>query len=158
MNRVIMLIFLVSSFIVSASSQARTMKFTTELTNYGGSGAYLVLYLTDANGHYQDTLWVAGKKSKYYKHLRGWTRSAGTKVFSYDGLTGASKKKGETFTMTVEVADNLIDSGYQLHMDSAVEDMRENRNDVAVPLSSAGADKAVSGRGYVENFTYTFNE
>jgi hypothetical protein len=42
-------------------------------------------------------------------------------------------------------------------MDTAVEDMRENRNDVVVPLSSEGAGKAVSGRGYVKNFTYTFN-
>ncbi|PKH01549.1 DUF2271 domain-containing protein [Psychromonas sp. MB-3u-54] len=157
MNRLIMLIFFVSSLIFAASSQARTVNFNTELTNYGGSGAYLVLYLTDANGQYQDTLWVAGRKSKYYKHLRGWTRSAGTQVFSYDGLTGASRGQGETFTITVDVADSLIDSGYQLRMDTAVEDMRENRNDVVVPLSSEGAGKAVSGRGYVKTFTYTFN-
>jgi hypothetical protein len=75
MNRLIMLIFFVSSLIFATSSQARMIKFTTEMTNYSGSEAYLVLYLTDANGQYQDTLWVAGRKSKYYKHFRGWARS-----------------------------------------------------------------------------------
>lgn len=45
-----------------------------------------------------------------------------------------------------------FESAYR--MDTAVEDMRENRNDVVVPLSSEGAGKAVSGRGYVKNFTY----
>lgn len=156
MNRLIMLIFFVSSLVFATSSQARTIKFTTEMTNYSGSGAYLVLYLTDSEGRYENTLWIAGKKSKYYKHFRGWARS-GANNGGYDGLTGASRGNGETFTMTVDVADNLIDSGYQLRMDTAVEDMRENRDDVVVPLTSEGAGKAVSGRGYVKTFTYTFN-
>lgn len=31
-------------------AQARDVTFTTELQNYGGDGAYLALYLTDAAG------------------------------------------------------------------------------------------------------------
>jgi len=44
---------------------ARPVTLTTALKNYGGNGAYLALYLTDANGAYVRTLWVAGEKSKY---------------------------------------------------------------------------------------------
>lgn len=157
MSRLIISIFFVSSLIFATSSQARIIKFTTELKNYGGNAAYLVLYLTDANGHYQDTLWVAGKKAKYYKHLTGWAHSGALKGQAYDGATGASQKSGQTFTMTVELAESLIDSGYLLRIDSAVEDMRDYRDDLLIPLSSEGAGKTVAGRGYVKNFTYSFN-
>lgn len=69
---------LVSFLVVSTAlalhartAAARPVTLTTTLKNYGGDGAYLALYLTDANGAYVRTLWVAGKKSKYYKHLTG---------------------------------------------------------------------------------------
>ena len=41
-----------------------------------GDGAYLALHVTDDKGQYQGTLWVAGGKSKYYRHLRQWTRGS----------------------------------------------------------------------------------
>lgn len=59
---------------IPAYAQAREATFTTQLSDYGGDGAYLALYLTDANGKYHGTLWIAGEKSKYYKHLRNWLR------------------------------------------------------------------------------------
>jgi len=48
----------------------------------------------------------------------------------------------------------LIDAGYQIRIDSAVEDKRDSRADVSVPLTSAGSGKPVSGSTYVESFTY----
>ena len=68
-------------------AQARDVTFTTELQNYGGDGAYLALYLTDAAGEYQGTLWVSGKKSKYYKHLGGWARGTGGPHLGNNGLS-----------------------------------------------------------------------
>ena len=44
--------------------QARPVTLTTQLKNYSGDGAYLAIYVTDAAGKYQKTLWVAGKKAK----------------------------------------------------------------------------------------------
>jgi len=52
--------------------------------------------------------------------------------------------------------DALIDSGHEVRVDTAVEDMRDNRADVAVPLTTEGAGKPVSGRGYVRSFRYDF--
>lgn len=48
----------------------------------------------------------------------------------------------------------MIDAGYQIRIDSAVEDKRDSRADVSVPLTSAGSGKPVSGSTYVESFTY----
>ncbi len=57
---------------------------------------------------------------------------------------------------TVDIADELIDAGYQIRIDSAVEDKRDNRAEVIVPLTTAGAGKPVAGKVYVESFTYSF--
>lgn len=135
---------------------ARPVSFTTELSSYGGNGAYVALYLTDADGKYQKTLWVAGKKAKYYKHLADWARGSGLKPAEYDGMTGASVLSGKTLKLTVEVDDALIDAGYQVRIDTAVEDKRDNRADVIVPLTSDGAGKTTAGKGYVKAFSYSF--
>lgn len=144
------------SSLLCAQVVAREVTLTTELKDYGGNGAYLAIYLTDAKGAYQDTLWVAGQKSKYYKHLSGWARASGLRSSEYDGLTGASVTGGKTLTLSIDLADAYIDAGYQLRIDSAVEDMRDNRNDIVVPLTTDGAGKPVTGRGYVKTFTYSF--
>lgn len=57
-------------------AQAREVTLTTQLKDYNGNDAYLAIYLTDANGQYQKTLWVAGKKAKYYRHLTDWAAAA----------------------------------------------------------------------------------
>ncbi|MDR5900047.1 DUF2271 domain-containing protein [Halomonas vilamensis] len=137
-----------------AFAQAREVTFTTELQNYRGDGAYVVLYLTDASGTYQGTLWVAGEKSKYYKHLSGWARGSRLDPAEYDGLTGASITSGRTLKITLNLDDSLIDSGHEVRVDSAVEDMRDIRADVVAPLTTEGSGKPVSGRGYVRSLTY----
>ncbi|MFE8069892.1 DUF2271 domain-containing protein [Marinobacteraceae bacterium S3BR75-40.1] len=139
---------------LSEPAAAREVTFTTQLDSYYGDGAYLALYLTDSQGRYQGTLWVAGGKSKYYRHLRDWARGSRMASAAYDGLTGASVGSGRTLKITVDLADTLIDAGYQVRVDSAVEDMRENPADVIAPLTTEGAGQPVSGRGYVRSFRY----
>lgn len=135
---------------------ARPVSFTTELSNYGGNGAYLALYLTDMNGKYKKTLWISGKKVKYYKHLADWARGSGLKPAEYDGMTGASVRSGTALTLTLDVDDTLIDAGYQVRIDTAVEDKRDNRADVIAPLTTEGANKPIAGKGYVKAFSYSF--
>lgn len=135
-------------------AQARSVTLNTQLQNYGGHAAYLAYYITDANGQYHSTLWVAGKKAKYYKHLRDWSRGSSADNTAFDGITGASVGSGENLTVTVELADALLDAGYEIRVDSAVENKRENRADIKVPLTTQGAGKATSGSGYIESFSY----
>ncbi|WP_019934730.1 DUF2271 domain-containing protein [Oceanimonas smirnovii] len=137
-------------------SQAREVTLTTELKDYSGDGAYVAIYVTDADGRYQQTLWVAGKKAKYYKHLKDWARGSGLRGAEYDGKTGASLLSGHTLTTRVDLDDALFDAGYQLRLDTAVEDQRDQRAEVMVPLTTAGAGQPVAGRGYVKSFTYQF--
>ncbi|EEW25847.1 DUF2271 domain-containing protein [Rhodobacter ferrooxidans] len=143
-----------AAFLTPGIAAARSVTLSTQLTNYGGKGAYVAIYLTDADGAYQGSLWMAGGKAKYYKHLRGWMRATGGDRAQVDGITGASVGSGQSLSVTVDIADALIDAGYQIRVDTAAEEMAENPADVVVDLTAAGAGKAVAGNGYVSAFQY----
>jgi len=156
MKYLAMTLCLICTSVASSQLAAAEITLTAELQSYSGNGAYLAIYLTNAQGQYEKTLWVAGPKSKYYKHLSGWARASGLQSSEYDGMTGASISSGKTLSISIDLADTYIDAGYQIRVDSAVEDMRDNRNDVVVSLSTEGAGKSTAGRGYVKTFTYSF--
>ncbi len=147
-------LILASALTLPAVAGARPVMLTAELQAYGGNGAYLAVYLTDATGKYQKTLWIAGKKAKYYKHMSDWARGSGMRAPEFDGLTGASVGSGKALRVTVDLADSLIDAGYEIRIDSAVEDGRDNPADARVPLTRLGAGRPVKGRGYVKSLTY----
>jgi hypothetical protein len=139
---------------VPGLAMARPVTLTTTMKSYSGDGAYLALYVTDASGAYVGSLWMAGSKSKYYEHLTDWYRATGGDPAQINGITGASVGQGRTLEITLDLADALFDAGYTLHIDAAVEDMRDSPNEVAVPLTTNGAGKPVQGRRYVASFTY----
>lgn len=154
MNKTALSLCLASVIALPGLAQARPVTLTTQMKNYAGDGAYLAIYVTDARGQYQKTLWVSGKKAKYYKNLRDWARGSGLKPGEYDGVSGASVGSGRTLKVTVDLADALIDAGYEIRVDTAVEDGRDNPAEVRTPLTKAGAGKPSVGRGYVQSFTY----
>ena len=133
---------------------AKPVTLTTNMSNYGGDGAYLALYITDAQGTYQGSLWMAGGKSKYYKHLSDWYRATQGNSTEINGITGASVGAGRQLKITLDLADALFDAGYELHIDASVEDMRDSPSEVVVPLTTQGMGQPVPGRRYIRVFTY----
>jgi hypothetical protein len=142
------------ALVVPSVASARPVALETQLNNYGGDGAYVAIYLTDRTGRYQSTLWLAAPKAKYWRHLSDWYRATGGKA-KVDGISGASVGAGNALRVTVDVADALLDAGYEIHIDTAVEKMKENPSEVVVPLTVEGAGKPAAGRGYVKSFRYT---
>jgi len=141
------------AMVLPAFAQARPVTFEVKLKRYGGDGAYVALYLLDKAGAYKGTLWLAGGKSKYYSHLRDWARLSGGGG-RIDGVTGASVGAGRTLTVTTDLADALIDGGFQIRVDAAVEDMRDAPSDAITPLTAAGAGQPQRGKVYVDAVTY----
>lgn len=133
---------------------AKPVTLTANMSQYGGDGAYLALYVTDANGTYKGSLWMAGGKAKYYQHLSDWYRATGGNTAEINGITGASVGAGGQLQITLDLADALFDAGYELHIDTSVEDMRDSPSEVVVPLTTAGAGQPVAGRRYIRDFTY----
>ena len=139
---------------VPVLGQAREVTISTQLKSYGGDGAYLAVYLTNAKGAYAGTLWVAGGKAQYYKHLSDWNRLSAGDAKRLNGVTGASVGAGRTLTVTADLADALIDAGYEIRIDAAVEDMRESPSEVRLPLTAAGAGKPQAGKQYIQSASF----
>ncbi|MDQ1259927.1 MAG: hypothetical protein QG643_1751 [Pseudomonadota bacterium] len=139
---------------IPALAHSRQLTLTAQFKNYGGDGAYLAAYLTDAKGAYVRTLWVAGGKAKYYKHLSNWNRLSAGDAKRLNGVTGASVGAGRTLKVTADLADALIDAGYEIRIDAAVEDMRDSPSEVRVPLSTGNAGKPQAGKQYIQALTF----
>lgn len=139
---------------IPALAIAKPVTLTANMKQYGGDGAYLALYVTDANGTYKGSLWMAGGKSKYYEHLSDWYRATGGNTAEINGITGASVGAGRQLKITLDLADALFDAGYELHIDASVEDMRDSPSEVVVPLTTTGAGQPAAGRRYIRDFTY----
>ena len=154
MRTILAALALTTALTLPGIAMARPVTLTTTLNNYGGDGAYLAIYVTDPTGAYAGTLWMAGGKSKYYEHLADWYRATRGNVAEINGITGASVGAGRTLEITLDLADALFDAGYTLHVDAAVEDMRDSPNEVAVPLTTQGAGQTIQGRRYVASFGY----
>ena len=155
MKSILAALVVTTALTLPAAAWARPVTLTTTLKNYGGNGAYLAIYVTDSRGVYKGSLWMAGGRSGYYRHLTDWYRATGGSLSEINGLTGASVGSGRKLSVTLNLADALFDAGYELHVDAAAENMRESPSDVVVPLTSAGAGKAVRGRRYVASFAYS---
>jgi hypothetical protein len=139
---------------LSPLAHSRPVTLTAQLKNYGGDGAYLAVYLTDAKGAYVRTLWVAGGKAKYHKHLSDWYRLSAGDTQRLNGITGASVGAGRTLKVTADLADALIDAGYEIRIDAAAEDMRDSPSEVRIPLSKANAGKPQIGKPYIQSATF----
>ena len=156
MKSLIAALALSTALIAPGVAMARPVTLSVTMAQYGGPGAYLAVYVTDASGAYAGSLWMAGGKSKYYKHLSDWTKFTGGDLAQVDGITGASVGSGRKLELTMDLADALFDAGYTVHIDAAAEDMCDSPNEVAVPLTVAGAGTPVAGRRYIADFTYGF--
>ena len=154
MKKLVSGLALTTALALPGLAMARPVTLTATLKNYGGNGAYLAIYLSDASGAHVRTLWVAGQKTKNYKHLSDWHRATGGKPAGIDGLTGASVGAGRTLNVTADLADALFDAGYTLNIDASAEDMPDSPRDVSVPLTKAGAGKPVAGRRYIGGFSF----
>ena len=135
---------------IAAAANPVTIDVT--IAQYQGPGVYLAMYLTDSSGAYQSTVWVAGDRARYWKHLRTWFVATGGQ--GADGITGASVGAGRTLTITPDISAAMIDAGYVLHIDAAAENIGESPDEIQVPLTTAGAGKPTAGTGFITKFQY----
>ena len=155
MKKLAALLMLATALSVPGMAMARDVSIQTSLTQYGGYPAYLAVYLANPDGSYNSTLWVSGQKTRYYGALRGWARAVSSGgSLNLDGITGASVGSGETLTVHANLADTLLDAGYQIHVDTAVENGGQYADDAVIDLTSAPA--TASGTGYVDTLSLGF--
>ena len=126
-----------------------------QMTNYNGEAAYMVVSLIDPQGNYQKTLYVFGDNGKYYDSLKKWFVFYQDKKEKIDAVTGASITQGDRKTITLNLDKNLLDQGYKIRFESAVEDQNYYTTDAEVPFSSESLRGKTEGSGYVRYIRLT---
>ena len=130
-------------------------KCMVQMTNYNGEAAYMVVSLIDPQGNYQKTLYVFGDNGKYYDSLKKWFVFYQDKKEKIDAVTGASITQGDRKTITQNLDKNLLDQGYKIRFESAVEDQNYYTTDAEVPFSSESLKGKTEGSGYVRYIRLT---
>ncbi|WDR01538.1 DUF2271 domain-containing protein [Devosia algicola] len=156
MKKLITVLMLATALGTPTLAFAKDTKLSIQMSNYWGPPAYLAVYLNKPDGTFDSTVWVAGGQSRYQRDLRSWFRAASSSNQRIDGITGASIGGGRTMQVDVNIADSLIDAGYTLHVDSAVQDGGLVRDDAVLKLTQANSGTVVAGRGYVGALSVSF--
>lgn len=152
MKKLAAMLMLATALVAPGAAFAKDVTIAAQLVRYSGNSAYVAVYLTDQAGAYKQTLWVSGRKTRYLGALRGWVQGASQDAsLTLDGISGASVGGGETLTVHANLADTLLDAGYQIHVDTAVENGGEYTNDAVIGLSSTPA--TVDGTGYISKLS-----
>jgi hypothetical protein len=155
MNTILKAVTIVAGLTCAAPAIARPVDITVKAASYSGQRAYMVAYIVDPNGRYVSTVLTAGR-GQYLGHLDRWVRMfqrAGSRV---DGTSGASIGSGETMNTSLEIPDAMLNAGYTLRVESAVENQRYMPDDAAVTLIDANNGQAVAGTGYVQSVTVSY--
>lgn len=72
MKKLLAGLMLATALVAPGIAEAATVTITANLVRYSGPAAYLAVYLTNPDGSYNSTLWVAGQKTKYYGCCAAW--------------------------------------------------------------------------------------
>ena len=145
-----------TAIVMPGALMAKPVTFSTTMKNYRGLEAYLAIYITNANDRYIGTLWISGRKTKYYSHFTNWFRATGGVVANMSAITGASIGDGGSSEITLDLSDALFDAGYKLHVDVSVEDRRDAPSEIVIPLTSDNSGVGFTGRRYIRNFSFQF--
>jgi len=156
MNMTLKALTLVAGVGLASPALAADLRLSAKINSYSGNRAYAVAYIVDSRGKYVSTIHVAGPKSKYYKHFTRWARLMARSGKGVDGTTGASVGSGSTFSTRIKVPNSMLNAGYKLIIETAVENQFYVADDVIIPLDKAHNGKANAGSRYIKSATISF--
>jgi hypothetical protein len=125
-------------------------KCMIQLTNYMGEGAYIVVSLLNADGGYEETLYVQGDDNEWYRDITEWWKNVyGIRRPELDAITGATVSGGERSMTVLKIPTDKIDAGYKIRFESAVEDKEYHKDDVEFDLTTENLKAKKEGKGFI---------
>ncbi|MEO6013134.1 MAG: DUF2271 domain-containing protein [Devosia sp.] len=135
---------------VPSLALATPVGLEVEMGSYMGEEAFFVVYVIDSEGRYAKTLWVAGRDRAYYKEMARWWKYLARQPQDLDAITGASVGSDEGVTLAFEIDEAMLNAGYSLRIESAVEELTVFAEDAVIPLSDASRGQTIEGSGYID--------
>ncbi|WP_027078590.1 DUF2271 domain-containing protein [Maribacter antarcticus] len=125
-------------------------KCMIQLTNYSGEGAYIVVSLLNADGEYEDTLYVQGDDNEWYRDIEDWWKNVyGIRRPELDAVTGATVSGGERSTTVLKIPLAKINKGYSIRFESAVEDQEYYTSDLEFEVTTENLKAKKEGNGFI---------
>ncbi len=125
-------------------------KCMMQMVNYTGENAYVVVSLLSPEGKYTRTLSVHGKDEKWYADIIGWWGHQKKAKQKIDGVTGASIAGGQRAMDIVKIPSSLINKGYKIRVESAVESQSYHKQDIEFEYKTENINQKMDGKGYVK--------
>lgn len=147
----------VTVILAPAAAMAKDAIFLVQLNDYDGDEAYFSLYLVDPDDRYVRTLWVSGDEERWYPDQPRWWKYVGRAQEDVSAVTGASTAPGDRAVIRVALEDDVLDAGYRVRVDTAVEDQSNFPTDVETPLTSAQHGDKIPGTGYVRYLRFKWD-
>lgn len=144
---VLLIGFAIASYALQAQTQYRAM---IQMNPYKGESAYLVVSLISPQGKYEKTLAMLGPDKRWWDSLTEWYKAQKAKPEKLDAVTGASIKGGDRRITTLTLDDKLLNKGYKIRFESAVEDQYYYVDDVELVYSTDKVTERTDGRGYIK--------
>ena len=138
-----------TAFSPTPTTKSTSYKCMIQLINYEGEGAYIVVSLLDPKGNYIETLNVLGDDQEWYHDLTEWWNFFEKKPANIDAITGATISGGERSIKVFKIDDEILNKGYKIRFETAVEDQKYVADDVTFELTSESVKSKVDGTGYI---------
>ena len=136
-------------------AKSSTYKCMIQMKGYQGEEAYVVVSLVSKDGKYQKTLSVLGADKKWYPDLPEWHKAHSAKPTNISTITGASIAGGDRRIVNLEIDDELLNKGYMIRFESAVEDQGYHVKDLEVPFTKEGLENKSEGKGFIRSVRFT---
>lgn len=147
----------IGTMLAPAGAWAKDAIFLVQLNDYDGDEAYFSLYLLDPEGRYVRTLWVSGDEERWYPDQPRWWKYVGRAQEDVSAVTGASTAPGDRSVIRVELEEEVLDAGYSVRVDTAVEDQSNFPTDVETVLSAELQRDKIPGTGYVRYLRFKWD-
>lgn len=159
MNKMIRLLTPALFLTLGAGAQGGTVKYKCmiQMQNYLGEGAYIAVSVVGKGDAYHKTLYVLGSDREWYPDLKEWHRAFKKKPANISAITGASVAGGDRSVLTLELDKSLINAGYRLRFESAVEDKAYHVKDLEIPLTTESLAARSEGGGYIRYVRFSAN-
>jgi len=135
---------------------AGNLMISVDMKSYHGQQAYLAAYIVGPDDEYVATVYVAGTRMNYLRHMSRWFRLVQRSGRGIDGASGASIGSRRSITTQIGIPDQMLNAGYTLRVESSVENQNYFPNDASVALDDAHDGKPVAGTGYVQSLKISY--
>lgn len=145
---------LLLAFSLQTKAQTSKYKCMLQMIAYTGEEAYIVVSLINPKGDYEKTLYMMGDDKKWYNGFKEWFKFF-NKSKKIDGKTGASVGGGDRALVNLDIDDAVVNKGYKLRFESAVEAQKYHVADVEIPLTTEALAGKADGKGYIKYIRFS---